>query len=110
MPATSITWQALAKTETAAKDYPAAQKAWAGAERAAATDEERARIHQVRLQAEQERADFEASERKRIADEREQDIQRVKGAKRCRHPCGRGRRAQEAQSQMARRRPKPEGW
>jgi hypothetical protein len=72
-------WQALAKVETAAKDYPAAQKAWAGAERAAANDEERARIHQVRLQAEQERADFEAAERKRIADERERDIQRVKG-------------------------------
>ena len=71
-------WQLLARTETAAKDYPAAQKAWAGAERAAATDEERARIHQVRLQAEQERADFEAAESKRIADEREQDIQRVK--------------------------------
>jgi hypothetical protein len=71
-------WQLLAKTETAAKDYPAAQKAWAGAERAAANDEERARIHQVRLQAEQERADYEAAEKKRIADEREQDIQRVK--------------------------------
>lgn len=72
-------WQLLAKTETAAKDYPAAQKAWAGAERAAATDEERARIHQVRLQADQERADFEAAEKKRIEDERQQDIQRVKG-------------------------------
>lgn len=72
-------WQLLAKTETAAKDYPAAQKAWAGAERAAATDEERARIHQVRLQADQERADYEAAEKKRIEDERQQDIQRVKG-------------------------------
>jgi hypothetical protein len=71
-------WQALAKTETAARDYPAAQKAWAGAERAAATEEERTRIHEVRLQAEQERADFEAAELKRIAAEREEDIQRVK--------------------------------
>lgn len=72
------TWQALARTETANKDYAAAQKAWAGAEHAASTDEERARIHLVRLQAEKERADFDESERKRIADEREQDIQRVK--------------------------------
>jgi hypothetical protein len=71
-------WQALARAETAAKNFPEAQKAWGGAERAAANDEERARIHQVRLQVEQERADFEAAERKRIADEREQDIQRVK--------------------------------
>jgi len=71
-------WQALARTEIAAKNYPEAQKAWAGAERAAANDEERARIHQVRLQVEQERADYEAAERKRIAAEREADIQRVK--------------------------------
>ncbi|MBZ5611488.1 MAG: hypothetical protein LAP38_24775 [Acidobacteriia bacterium] len=71
-------WQALARTEIAARNYPEAQKAWAGAERAAANDEERARIHQVRLQVEQERADYEAAERKRIADERERDIQRVK--------------------------------
>jgi len=71
-------WQALARTEIAAKNFPEAQKAWAGAERAAANDEERARIHQVRLQVEQERADYEAAERKRIAEEREADIQRVK--------------------------------
>jgi hypothetical protein len=71
-------WQALARTDIAAKNYPEAQKAWAGAERAAANDEERARIHQVRLQVEQERADYEAAERKRIAEERERDIQRVK--------------------------------
>lgn len=71
-------WQALARAETAAKNFPEAQKAWAGAERAAANDEERARIHQVRLQLDQEQADFEASERKRIADEKEQDLARVK--------------------------------
>jgi hypothetical protein len=102
-------WQLLAKTETAAKDYPAAQKAWAGAERAAANDEERARIHQVRLQAEQERADFEAAEKKRIADEREQDRQRVKAQSDA---------AIHAAEEAAGKRlnpegkalPKPEGW
>ena len=102
-------WQALAKTETAAKDYPAAQKAWAGAERAAATEEERTRIHQVRLQAEQDRADFEAAERKRIADEREADIQRVKTQSNA---------AIHAAEDESRKRlnpegtapPKPEGW
>ena len=71
-------WQALAKTEMAANKYPEAQKAWAGAERAAATDQERERIHQVRLDTERERAEFEASEIRRIAAEREADIQRVK--------------------------------
>lgn len=102
-------WQALAKTETAAKDYPAAQKAWAGAERAAATDEERDRIHQVRLQAEQERADFEAAEKKRIADEREADIARVKGQSDAAIHA-----AEEAASKRlnpdGKPLPKPEGW
>lgn len=102
-------WQALAKTETAAKDYPAAQKAWAGAERAAANDEERARIHQVRLQAEQERADFEAAEKKRIADEREADIARVKGQSDAAIHA-----AEEAASKRlnpdGKALPKPEGW
>jgi len=71
-------WQALAKTDIAAKDFAEAQKAWAGAEHAAATDEERERIHQVRSQLEENRFDYEAAERKRIKDEREADIQRVK--------------------------------
>jgi hypothetical protein len=71
-------WQALAKTEISAKNFAEGQKAWAGTERAAANDEERERIHQVRLQVEQERFDYETAERKRLADEREQDNQRVR--------------------------------
>jgi hypothetical protein len=71
-------WQALAKTWTAAKNYVEAQKAWAGAERASANEEERARIHQVRLQSDKERADFEIAEKKRIAEEHERELQRVK--------------------------------
>lgn len=71
-------WQALARAEVAAKNYPEAQKAMAGAERAAANDEERARMHQVQLELQRERADYEAAERKRIADAREQDLARVK--------------------------------
>ena len=71
-------WQALAKAEIAAKNFEGAQKAWGGAERAAANEEERARIHQVRLQVEKQQADFEEAERKRIAEEQERDLQRVK--------------------------------
>jgi hypothetical protein len=71
-------WEVLARAEIFAKNYPEAQKAWAGAERAANTDEERARIHKVRLDVEQDRGDYEAAERKRIREEREQDIARVK--------------------------------
>jgi tetratricopeptide (TPR) repeat protein len=77
-PRNSDYWTALAKTDIAAKDFADAQKAWAGAERAAANDEERERIHQVRLQVEEKRYDYEADERKRIKDEREADLQRVK--------------------------------
>ncbi|MGA2877774.1 MAG: hypothetical protein ABSG13_02370 [Bryobacteraceae bacterium] len=77
-PRNSDYWTALAKTDIAAKDFAEAQKAWAGAERAAATDEERERIHQVRLQVEEKRFDYEAEERKRIKDEQERDLERVK--------------------------------
>jgi len=71
-------WEALAKTYIAAKDFGEAQKAWAGAEHAAASDEEREGIHQARLQVEEKHFDYDASERKRLADEREADLQRVK--------------------------------
>ncbi len=73
-------WQALAKTYTAANQFKDAQKAWGGAERAAATLQEREQIREVRLQVQGERADFEAAERKRLADERAADLQRVKDA------------------------------
>ncbi|HTC90821.1 MAG TPA: hypothetical protein VK686_21100 [Bryobacteraceae bacterium] len=77
-PRNSDYWTALAKTDVVAKDFAEAQKAWAGAERAAATDEEREHIHQVRLQVEEKRFDYEADERKRIKDEQERDLERVK--------------------------------
>ena len=77
-PRNSDYWTALAKTDIAAKDFAAAEKAWSGAERAAATDQERARISQVRLEVQEKRFDYEAAERKRIKDEQEADLQRVK--------------------------------
>jgi hypothetical protein len=73
-------WQALAETYIAAKRFKDAQKAWGGAENAAATPQEREHIRQVRLHVEGERADFEAAERKRIADEQARDLERVKNA------------------------------
>lgn len=73
-------WQALAETYLAAKRFKDAQKAWGGAENAAATPQDREQIRQVRLKVEGERADFEAAERKRIADEQARDLERVKNA------------------------------
>jgi len=102
-------WQALARAETAAKDYAGAQRAWAGAERAASNDEERARIHQVRLQADQEQADFEEAERKRIAEERERDIQRVKAQSDAAIHAAEDA-ARKAMNPNGATPPKPEGW
>jgi len=102
-------WQALARTEIAARNYPEAQKAWAGAEHASATDEERARIHLVRLQAEKERADFEAAERKRIADEQERDLQRVKAQSDAAIHAAEDEARKKMNPEGAAA-PKPEGW
>jgi len=71
-------WTALAKNDVAAKDFADAQKAWGGAEHAASSDEQRDRIHQLRLSLQEDRFDAEAAERKRLADERQADLQRVK--------------------------------
>jgi len=71
-------WTSLAKNDVAANDFAEAQKAWGGAEHAAASDEERERIHQLRQSLQENRFDAEAAERKRLADERAADIQRVK--------------------------------
>jgi hypothetical protein len=71
-------WTALAKNDVAANDFADAQKAWGGAEHAASSDEQRDRIHQLRLSLQEDRFDAEAAERKRLADERAADLERVK--------------------------------
>jgi len=71
-------WTALAKNDVAANDFAEAQKAWGGAEHAATNDDERERIHQLRLSLQEKRFDAEAAERKRLADEHEADLARVK--------------------------------
>ena len=73
-------WETLARAETAAKNFQEAQKAWGGAERAAASDEERAKIHQVRLQLDSDQVTIEKTERKRVKDEKAEDLARVKAA------------------------------
>ncbi len=79
-PHNSAYWQALAEAQSAADQPIDAAKSWISAERTAPTEEERARIHQIRLDAEQRRIDFELAEKQRGADERAQDLQRVKDA------------------------------
>jgi hypothetical protein len=74
----SAYWQALAEAQAVAQQSVDAAKSWAAAERTASTEPERARIHQIRTDAELRRVEFELAEKKRSADERAADLQRVK--------------------------------
>ncbi len=71
-------WQSLAEAYTTANQFNEAAKAWNGAQRAAASEEEKARLRAARAHLEEQRADFSDAERKRIVDERAQDLARVK--------------------------------
>ena len=71
-------WEALAEEYLAQKDFPGAAKAWTSAEQAATDDASRARFLKSRLAIEQQRLDYEASERKRKADEEARDIEKLK--------------------------------
>jgi hypothetical protein len=71
-------WKALALAATEANQFEEAAKAWAGAENAAATPEGRQAVRQSRLDFERRRADYEAAERKRIAEEKAREIQNLK--------------------------------
>ena len=77
-PQNSVYWQALAEAQTAAKQPIDAAKSWVSAERTARSDTDRARIHQIAQDAEQRRIDAEIAAKKREADERAADLQRVK--------------------------------
>lgn len=73
-------WQTLAETAEAGNQFQEAAKAWSAAERAAATPEQQARIRQARLDVEQKRLDYEAAERRRAAEEKARDLERVRNA------------------------------
>jgi hypothetical protein len=77
-PNNSAYWQALAEAQADADQPADAAKSWIAAERTSLSDSERARIHQVRMDAEQRRTDFEIATKKREADDRAADLQRVK--------------------------------
>lgn len=73
-------WQALAEAHIAQKQFSEAAKAWRSAEQAAVTEEERARMRVARLAIEEQRLDYEAAERKRIVEEKEREIRKLKNA------------------------------
>ncbi|MCZ2151900.1 MAG: hypothetical protein LC126_29505 [Bryobacterales bacterium] len=71
-------WLRLARAQLEAKQFTDASKSWFAAEMAAPTPEERAAVSEARRKFEVEIADREAAERKRIADERQRELERLK--------------------------------
>jgi hypothetical protein len=77
-PRNSAYWQALAEAQIEADQYADAAKSWAAAERAAPTDADRVRVRQTHADFEDRRAEFELAEKRRIAEEKARDLQRIK--------------------------------
>lgn len=71
-------WRLLAETQESQKLFPDAAKSWAAADRAAVNDEDRARFHAARLNLDQQRLDFEAAEKRRIAEEKQRELDRLR--------------------------------
>jgi hypothetical protein len=79
-PRNPVYWQTLAEAQESADQFADSGKSWAAAEKSAPNDAERARIRQARVYMEERRAAFEASEKRRIADEQARELQRIKDA------------------------------
>ncbi|MBL8216714.1 MAG: hypothetical protein JNK87_38700 [Bryobacterales bacterium] len=74
----SALWQRLAKIQSEANEFNDAAKSWFAAELSAPTAKEKEAVRQARLQFEEERAEKEAAEKKRIADERQRELDRLR--------------------------------
>lgn len=71
-------WQRLGKAQLEAGEYTDASKSWFAAELAAPTAVQREVIRQARRDFEEERANREAAERRRVADERQRELDRLR--------------------------------
>lgn len=71
-------WQALAQVWLDQRNFREAARAWKSAEQAAVDAAQRERVRQARMSIEQQRLDFEAAEKRRIAEEKERETQRLK--------------------------------
>ncbi len=79
-PRNAAYWRMLAEAQTVEHQYADAEKSWNAAIRAAPDETERARTRQIRVDISEKRADFEVSEKKRIAEEQARELQRIKDA------------------------------
>ena len=73
-------WQALAETYAMLRDYPESGKAWHAAEQAASTPAQHEQMQRARLDVDRQRLDFEAAEKKRLAEEEAHEIKKLKEA------------------------------
>jgi len=71
-------WQRLAKTQLDAKQFSEASRSWFSAEIAAASPEEKLAVRAARRDFEEERAKREDAEKRRIADERQRELDRLR--------------------------------
>lgn len=71
-------WISLAEARQEAKDFAGASLAWRNAERSTATEAERLKIEAKRRDYEQRRLDLEAAERKRVAEEKQKELDRLR--------------------------------
>ncbi len=74
----SALWQRLGRAQLEAGEYGEAAKSWFAAELAAPGAAERETVRQARLQFEEERAAREAEARRRAADEKQRELDRLK--------------------------------
>jgi tetratricopeptide (TPR) repeat protein len=71
-------WNALAQVYLDDNQFPEAGRAWRSAERAATDPAEKAKMHESWQLIEKEKLDYSDSEKKRIADEKASDLEKVK--------------------------------
>ncbi len=73
-------WAALAQLDVDRKQFADAAKAWRAAEQSASDPAQRERMHVARMAIEEQRLDNEDAERRRIIEEKERDINRLKAS------------------------------
>lgn len=77
-PRNAAYWRLLAETQESQKLFPDAAKSWAAADRAAVNDEERAAFRAARMNLDQQRLDFASAEKKRIAEEKQRELDKLR--------------------------------
>jgi hypothetical protein len=77
-PRNTAYWKALAETYLDENNYGEAGKAWRGGEQAATDPAEREKFHRARMLVEQQRLDHEEAEKRREAEEKAREIDRLK--------------------------------